>query len=419
MRELKKVSAYQFGAFRILLGLYLVWHFAGVLPYAAELFSNEGVFHEAATNPTFPFFPNPLYLWDSPRAVGLFVWVLLVAAVFLTVGVFRRPAAVVLWFGWTALFHRNNLIANPTLPYVGLVLALTMLLPPTERLRPRSRARPPGSWFFPTAVWATGWWLLMAGYTYSGLVKLGSPSWIDGSALAHVLDNPLARSGWIRDAALALPEGALRLATWGALTLEILALPLALVRRARPWIWLATLALQLGILLVVNFADLTLGMVMIHLFTFDSEWLPARHSSRGRHLVLFDGVCGLCDRTIQFLLEEDREGVLCFAPLQGSTAAGLQKAIALPDDLSTMVLVEDFDGDRERARGRASGRSTGVLRALAAVGGFWRVVSWLRLVPRPLRDAIYRVVARYRYAWFGKFDACKLPDPEARSRFLD
>ena len=423
MHRLKSVSGYQFGTFRILLGLYLVWHFLGVLPYAAELFSGQGVFPEASVNPTFPLFPNPLYLWDTPRSVAVTVGLLIIAAALFTGGVLRRPAALLLWFGWTALFHRNNLIANPALPYVGLVLLLTSLLPPGEKLRigglgasgaRAGRTRKPIRWLFPASVYDAAWWLLMAGYTYSGLVKLGSPSWLDGTAMMHVLDNPLARPGWIRDAVGALPDGLLQLATWGALALEILALPLAFSRKTRPWIWLATLGLQLGILLVVDFADLTLGMVMIHLFTFDADWLPARNSTCGRHLVLYDGVCGLCDRTVQFLLEEDREGVLSFAPLQGETAASLRNSVALPGELSTMVFVEDLGSGRERT----SERSTGVLRMLDAVGGFWRLFSWLLVVPRPLRDVVYRLVSHYRYAWFGKFDVCKLPDPGTRHRFL-
>ncbi|MFQ5525038.1 MAG: DCC1-like thiol-disulfide oxidoreductase family protein [Thermoanaerobaculia bacterium] len=415
MHELKRVSAYQFGVFRILLGLYLLWHFTGLYFYSAELFSAEGVFPDAATNLTFPYFPNPLYVWDSPQAVNLFLIVLFGASGLFACGVMRRPAALILWFGWTALFHRNNLIANPSLPYVGLILLLTLLVSPAEKLRPQRRAPAGNAWSFPASVYHCAWWLLMAGYSYSGFVKLSSPSWLDGSAFTHVIANPLARDGWIRDLVSALPEGALRLATWGALGIEILALPLAFANKTRPWIWLATLGLQVGILLVVNFTDLTLGMVMIHLFTFDPDWLPPRPGKRGRHLVLYDGVCGLCDRTVQFLLEEDRAGVLSFAPLQGSTAAELRESIGRDADMSTMLFVEDHDA----ARHRVTSRSTGVLRMLDAVGGFWRVVSWLRIVPRPIRNSVYRVISRYRYAWFGKFDSCKLPAAETRQRFLD
>lgn len=415
MHQLKAISGYQFGLFRILLGFYLLWHFYGILPHAAELFSNQGVLAEAAINPTYPFFPNPLYLWDTPRAVEMFVTVLFLAAALLAYGVLRRPAALVLWFGWAALFHRDNLIANPSLPYVGLLLLLTLLIPPGEKLRPKARALPEPSWFVPASVYATAWWLLMAGYTYSGVVKLGSPSWLDGSAFSHVLQNPLARTGWARDLVLALPDGVLQTLTWGALGIELLALPLAFSKRTRPWIWLATLGLQLGILMVVNFTDLTLGMLLIHLFTLDPDWLPARKQSAGSTVVFYDGVCGLCDHTVQFLLEEDRAGILSFAPLQGTTAAALRSRHELPDEMTTVVLVEGFSSRAERV----TSYSSGVLGMLDSIGGFWRIVSWLRFVPRPIRDGVYRLVSRHRYRWFGKFDACKLPTADTRDRFLD
>ena len=64
-------------------------------------------------------------------------------------------------------------------------------------------------------------------------------------------------------------------------------------------------------------------------------------------------------------------------------------------------------------------RSTGALRILARVGGVWRVVSWFRVVPAPLRDLAYRIVARYRYSWFGRFDRCEIPSNDDSARFLD
>jgi predicted DCC family thiol-disulfide oxidoreductase YuxK len=129
------------------------------------------------------------------------------------------------------------------------------------------------------------------------------------------------------------------------------------------------------------------------------------------NLVLYDGECGLCDRTVQFLLRHDHEGVLQFAPLQGETArpfVGEQPA------LDTMLLVERM-GDGSI---RVSSRSRGVFRTLAKLGGFWRVVSWLRFLPAFLTDLGYRIVAHNRVRWFGRVDACRLPDPAVRRRFL-
>ena len=88
-------------------------------------------------------------------------------------------------------------------------------------------------------------------------------------------DNPLARPGAIRELLLSLPEWLLHVATWGVLGLELSFAPLALVRRLRPWLWLIMLLMHLGLIVVIDFADLSLGMVMLHLFTFDPGWVKA------------------------------------------------------------------------------------------------------------------------------------------------
>lgn len=430
------VTPHQFALFRWLFGLYLAWHCARLVPWGPELFSRAGVFPEPAVNPLYGLFPNPLAVWDAPWAVTGWLLALTALSLLFAAGVARRTVAVALWFGLACLFGRNNLIANPSLPYVGSMLLLTALVPPGEGWSLRRRAAADG-WRFPASVFHVAWILLAAGYTYSGLVKLASPSWVDGSALAHVLDNPLARPGPLRDA-LGAAAPLLHLATWGALAVEILAVPLALFRRSRPWWWLAAVLLQLGILSMVAFADLTAGMLLAHLFTFDRRWLPGRRPVPGaRHLVLYDGVCGLCDRLVQFLLAEDRDGVLSYAPLQGPTARAALERIGLgelaaggggevggaetgtesgaePGAPGTMVFLRDQGSDRERAYLR----SDGVLATLDALGGIWRPASWLRVLPRPLRDAVYRWVAANRYRWFGRYDVCKLPPPEARERLL-
>ncbi len=133
------------------------------------------------------------------------------------------------------------------------------------------------------------------------------------------------------------------------------------------------------------------------------------------HVVFYDGVCRLCDRTVQFLLGIDHDQILSFAPLQGKTAQLMAQRDPGFRNVETMLFVESYGTHSERV----SSRSTGILRMLARIGGLWRVVSWLRAVPPPLRDWVYRIVARHRYRWFGRFDVCKLPDAEVSARFLD
>ena len=414
MSSTKNISPWQFACFRIFFGSYLAVHFTGLLPYAGELFSGSGLLANPKLNFTFGILPNPLEHFQSAFFATAFVATLMLFSVAFTLGAFRRTMALLLWFGWACLFNRNNLILNPGLPYVGLLLLLCVLTPPGEPLSfiARKSSRP---WAMPAMVYWSAWFLLAAGYTYSGVYKLLSPSWTDGSALLHLINNPLARPGFLRDVLLALPGDFLKLLTWGALAGEVLALPLSLFRRGRLASWLWMMAMHLGILLVVDFADLTFGMVMIHLFAFDPDWLPARKTA-GQTLLLFDGDCALCHRTVQFFLSEDRDGTLCFAPLQGPTSAPILGRHSMSSQqLKTVVLVEGAGTDNEKV----FTRSSAILRALEHLGGFWRVIGWFRIMPRGLRDAAYDWTAQNRYRWFGQMEAsCALSSAGLRKRLL-
>jgi len=133
-------------------------------------------------------------------------------------------------------------------------------------------------------------------------------------------------------------------------------------------------------------------------------------------IVLFDGVCALCDRAVQFLLNRDKRGVLKFAPLQGPTAAAiLKRHPEIEDNIRSIILVQNHDSASESV----SVRSQAILDCLSALGGIWQVVSGLRIVPLFLRDWFYNFIARKRYRWFGKDDECIVPPPEMKERFLE
>jgi hypothetical protein len=267
---MKHIPAAQFAFFRIALGVYLAIHFAQLIPSGTELFSRDGMLSDTRLNLTFGIFPNPLTRWDSPECVTAFLIGLIILSLAFTAGAFRRSAAVLIWFGWACLFNRNNLIVNPSIPYIGLLLLLSALVPLGEGwILAKERA----DWQFPSGVYWTAWILLAAGYSYSGWMKLLSPSWIDGSALSHILNNPLARPGWARDTLLQLPDLDRQIATWAALMVELLFLPLSFCLTTRKVAWLAMIGLQIAILCLVNFADLTIAMLLVHLFTFDPRWV--------------------------------------------------------------------------------------------------------------------------------------------------
>jgi len=132
-------------------------------------------------------------------------------------------------------------------------------------------------------------------------------------------------------------------------------------------------------------------------------------------IVFFDGVCGLCDRAVQFILAHDPAGHFHFAPLQGRTAAALRSRCPhFPDALETIVLL-----DLRGTTARLSMHSQAAFEIAADLDGPVRHARWLRALPRPLTDWIYRLVARWRYRVFGRRSACRVPAPQQRSRFLD
>jgi predicted DCC family thiol-disulfide oxidoreductase YuxK len=127
--------------------------------------------------------------------------------------------------------------------------------------------------------------------------------------------------------------------------------------------------------------------------------------------VLFDGVCGLCDASVNFIIDHDPAGRFHFAPLQSDAAAGLMRHHGRnPADMSSIVLVD---------RGRTYGRSTAILRIARGLRFPWPLAAWCGIViPPPLRDWAYDFVARNRYRWFGRFDACRMPAPGVADRFI-
>lgn len=132
--------------------------------------------------------------------------------------------------------------------------------------------------------------------------------------------------------------------------------------------------------------------------------------SPGAAIIVFDGVCVLCNGWVRFLLRRDRRRRYRFASMQSASGREMLLAHGLDaDDPVSFLLLE---GER------AWTDTDAIARVLGGLGGVWRVAAWLRLLPRPLRDPPYRWLARNRYRWFGT-TACLIPDPEQRTRFLE
>ncbi|WP_430899779.1 MULTISPECIES: thiol-disulfide oxidoreductase DCC family protein [unclassified Paraflavitalea] len=128
-------------------------------------------------------------------------------------------------------------------------------------------------------------------------------------------------------------------------------------------------------------------------------------------IVLFDSVCNLCNSSVQFIIKHDKKGQFLFGSLQGNYGQETLRKFNLPtNEFNSFMLLED---------GKLYTKSTGALRMLKHLGGAWSLLYAFIIVPKFIRDGVYNWVAKNRYKWFGKKEACWVPTPELKARFLD
>lgn len=133
-------------------------------------------------------------------------------------------------------------------------------------------------------------------------------------------------------------------------------------------------------------------------------------------VLLYDGLCGFCDSSVQFVLARDPGGSMKFSPLQGDFAAGILRVHPELQLVDSLILVDTTnDGSTSRVRVR----SAAVLGVAGYLGWPWKGLLVMQVVPRVVRDWGYDLFARNRHRWFGRYDACPVPSAEQRGRFLD
>ena len=132
--------------------------------------------------------------------------------------------------------------------------------------------------------------------------------------------------------------------------------------------------------------------------------------------MFYDGLCGLCDGFVRFLVTRDHRARIAFAALQGELARGMLVPLGYdPGDLDSIFVVADWKAPKQRVLNR----SQAVLHVVTQLGGAWRMVATVAsIVPAFVADRVYGLVARHRYRVFGRFDTCPLPRPEWKNRFL-
>lgn len=132
-------------------------------------------------------------------------------------------------------------------------------------------------------------------------------------------------------------------------------------------------------------------------------------------IILYDGVCGLCNRFVQFLLKRDPHDRFRFASLQSDFSTELLKRRGIDAlDLDSVHVVVDYGKPDEKVLSR----SDAIIQALSQIGGVWEIFRAGKVVPRPLRDSFYKLVASNRYRLFGKYDVCQMPEERFRHKFL-
>jgi predicted DCC family thiol-disulfide oxidoreductase YuxK len=128
-------------------------------------------------------------------------------------------------------------------------------------------------------------------------------------------------------------------------------------------------------------------------------------------VLLFDGVCNLCNSSVKWVLLRDKKGEFKFAAIQSEAGQSLLKSFGLDNQpLESVILISGR---------QAYIKSDAAIKVASKLGGIWTIALVFRLVPRPVRDAIYDWVAKNRYRWFGKQEQCLLPQPEWKDRFLN
>lgn len=129
------------------------------------------------------------------------------------------------------------------------------------------------------------------------------------------------------------------------------------------------------------------------------------------NVLVFDGMCNLCSQSVLFIIKRDKQAVFRFAPLQSEAGRHLLKQYGIdPGNVDSLLLIKD---------GNAYIKSEAALRLVKELQGSWKFLSVFTVIPKPIRDWLYDLVAKNRYKWFGKKDACIVPTEDIKTRFLD
>lgn len=260
----------QFAAFRVTLGLFLVSQFLWLSPYAGEIYGLEGMYPPEIRTP----FPSLLGYFTSDRQVEALLLVLAALSVVFAVGFHRRLAALFLWYGWACLTNRVPFLYIPSEGLVGWLLLLSVAVPSGEHWAIRPHPTP--AWVMPRGFLFSAWLVLGVGYLASGIDKLSSPSWQQGTALRSVLMGPIGRWDGVAAVARGLPDAWVHALSWTVVAFELSFIALIWRPGTRLIAWSAASLFHLGVRATLNLHTVTDPFLIAQILTFDVAWLPRR-----------------------------------------------------------------------------------------------------------------------------------------------
>ena len=127
-------------------------------------------------------------------------------------------------------------------------------------------------------------------------------------------------------------------------------------------------------------------------------------------IVLFDGECNFCNTSVQFIIKRDPKGYFHFAAQQSDIGETLKRQYSVPDTMDSILVID---------QNKVYNSSDAAIHISRHLKGLWGYLHVLKAIPKPIRDLVYKFIAKNRYAWFGKKDSCMVPSPEMRNRFLE
>ena len=262
-----------FAVWRIVFGLYLTWIFVRLAPYASEIYLSLSSPIDATSKASsiwgvvniFPYI-------QSPASVTGFVVFLAFLSLLLTLGVWRRLCAALLFYGWSVLYIQNPIAFDPSAGYIGLLLLGLVVIPLGEPyVLLKSRQRDEESWFMPSVLYWGFWLILGLSFSISGYEKLQSSLWSSGEAIQYMLTSQIGFDN-IAASLILMASPITTFLTWLILYSQLLAVPSLMFSWTRFGLWGITVCLFTCSLLFLDLTEVIVGVLIFLAFLFDVSW---------------------------------------------------------------------------------------------------------------------------------------------------